>query len=65
MSQRWRAVGNTVSDLTAQDLNRRPSAPETNVLQLDQLAGVQVLIIIEIWIQNMSIKMTHNQKRSK
>ena len=39
MSQRWRAVGNTVSDLTARDLNLRPPARETNALPLDQLAG--------------------------
>ena len=30
MLQRWRVVGNTVSDLTPQDLNHRPPAPETN-----------------------------------
>ena len=35
MPQRWRAVGNTVPDLTARDLNLRPPAPETN----DQLAS--------------------------
>ena len=37
MSQRWRAVGNTVSDLTVRDLNLRPPAPETNAFPLDQL----------------------------
>ena len=30
MSQRGRAVGNTVSDLTARDLNLEPPAPEMN-----------------------------------
>ena len=28
ISQWWQAVGNTVSKLTARDLNLRPSAPE-------------------------------------
>ena len=38
--QWWRAVGNSVSDLTGQrELNLRPSAPETNALLLDQLDG--------------------------
>ena len=44
MSQRWRAVGNTVSDLTsprfvwpAQDLNLKSAAPETYTLPLYQL----------------------------
>ena len=36
MWQRWRAVGNTVFDLTARDLNFGPPAPETNALLLDQ-----------------------------
>ena len=39
MLQRWRAVGNTVSDLTVRDLNLRPPAPQTNALLLDQLTG--------------------------
>ena len=55
MLQRWRAVGNTVSDLTvniriivgntvsdltARDSNLRPPAPKTNTSPLDQLAGI-------------------------
>ena len=32
MLQRWRAVGNTVPDLTGRDLNLKPPAPETNAL---------------------------------
>ena len=38
-SQRWRAIGNTVSDLTARDLNLKPQYPETNALPFDQLAS--------------------------
>ena len=34
MLQRWRAVGNTVSDLTGPRF--KPPAPETNALPLDQ-----------------------------
>ena len=44
MSQRWQAVGNTVSDLTLYDLNLGPPAPETNALLLDQLAGILKII---------------------
>ena len=40
MSQWWRAVGNTVSDLTGPRFEPRPTAPETNALLLDQLAGL-------------------------
>ena len=36
MLQRWRAVGNNVSDLTGA---RFTPAPEANALPLDQLAG--------------------------
>ena len=36
MLQRWRAVGNIMSDLQAQDLNLRPPTPETRALPLDQ-----------------------------
>ena len=39
MSQRWRAVFNTVSDLTGQDLNFRPPAPATNALPVGHLIG--------------------------
>ena len=38
-SQRWRAIGNTVSDLTARDLYLKPHHPETNALPFDQLAN--------------------------
>ena len=38
MSQRWQAVGSTVSDLTGPELNLRPPAPETNTLPLNQQA---------------------------
>ena len=40
MSERWRAAGNTASDLIGmvRDLNLRPPVPETNALPLDQLA---------------------------
>ena len=38
---RTRAVGNTVSNL-----NLWPPAPETNALQLDQLAGYVVISLI-------------------
>ena len=34
ISQQLRAVGKTVSNLTARDLNLRPPAPETNALPL-------------------------------
>ena len=37
MLQRWRAVGNTVSDMTGRVLNLRPPAPKTNALPLDQV----------------------------
>ena len=40
MLQRWRAVGNSVSDWPALDLNLVPPAPQTNALRLDQLAGI-------------------------
>ena len=42
MSQRWRAVGKAVSDLTCPSVrfDLRPPAPETNALPLDQLAGL-------------------------
>ena len=39
MSQRWQAVGNTVSDLTGPRFKLRPPVPETNALPLDQLPG--------------------------
>ena len=39
MLQWWRAIGNSVSTRSAQDLNLRSPAPETNASQLDQLAG--------------------------
>ena len=42
MLQRWQIVSNTVSDLTAQGLNRRPPAPEANVLPFDQIAGLSL-----------------------
>ena len=39
-SQRWRAVGNTASDLTGPRFKPQPPATETNALPLDQLAGL-------------------------
>ena len=39
MSQRWQAVGNTLSDFTDPRFEPRPPAPETNALPLDQLQG--------------------------
>ena len=40
MLLRWRAVGNTVSDLIGpRDLNLQPSAPQTNALPLYHLAA--------------------------
>ena len=39
MSQRWQALGNTVSALTGPRFNLSPPAPETKALPLDQLAG--------------------------
>ena len=41
MSQRRRAVSNTVSDLTGPNLNLEPPAPETNALPLDITDGVK------------------------
>ena len=37
MSQQWRAVSNTVSDLTDPKCEPRTPAPETNALPLDSL----------------------------
>ena len=37
MLQRSQPVSNTVCDLTGRDLNRRPPAPKTTALLLDQL----------------------------
>ena len=39
MLGRWRAVGYTVSSLTAGNLILKLPAPQTNALPLDQLAG--------------------------
>ena len=36
MLQWWRAVGNIMSNLQAQDLNLRPPTPKTRALSLDQ-----------------------------
>ena len=38
MSQRWRAVANTVSDLTDPKFELKLPVPETNELPLDQMA---------------------------
>ena len=40
MSLRWRAVGNTVLDLTGRNFNLRPPASQANVLPLNQLACI-------------------------
>ena len=46
-SQRWRAVGNTVSDLTGPRFEAQPPPPlNTYALPLDQLAGTIAPIII-------------------
>ena len=46
MSQRWRAVSNTASNLTAQDLNLRPPVLEANALQLlDQLITLNIAFL--------------------
>ena len=37
MSKRWQADDSTVFDLTGQDLNLRPPAPETNALTLENV----------------------------
>ena len=39
MSQRWRAVDNTVVDLPARDLNLKPLVPETGNINLSQAFG--------------------------
>ena len=36
MSQWWRALDNTVFNLTGQDLNLRPTVPDMNALQLEE-----------------------------
>ena len=48
MSQRWRAVGNSVSDLTGPRFEPQTSAPETNALPLDQLKLNQTYSV-KIW----------------
>ena len=40
MLQRWRAAGNTVSDLTSLRFEPQPFAPETNALLLQQRANL-------------------------
>ena len=39
MSQRWQALGNTVSDLIGPRFEPQTSRSETNALPLDQLVG--------------------------
>ena len=44
MSQRWEAIGKSVSDFTARDLNLKPSALEMKALPFDQVAITIALI---------------------
>ena len=45
MSQRWRAVGNTVFDLTDLKFDIRPPAPKTNALPIDQRPVIREFIL--------------------
>ena len=47
MLQRWRVVDNNMSDMASPNLNLRPSAPETNALPLDLLAGLEEVLITQ------------------
>ena len=46
MSQRWRAVGNTASDLTCPRFGPQTPASETNASPLDQLASIIIVMML-------------------
>ena len=60
MLHRWRAVGNTVSDLTGPRFEPQTPAPETNALQLDQLAGQLVSGVGDLRFKSRANQIEHS-----